>query len=218
MENNKLCINSDAIVSLAEELDSIDFKFPTISTPTAGSTLFTLQDEEVKEIYGIIVDHHRVNTFWNSEYSGNSDLPSCLSRDGIQSVDGKICNDCENNKFGSAKTGKGKACRNYRRVYIMHDSENIIPSLITLPPTSLKTFSDYILKLATKNLKLHEVITRMYAEKVEHANKIRYSVINFEMTERYQDCDRIQKYVNNIKSLTRTYKMSTTNDIEDENE
>ena len=49
MENNKLCINSDAIVSLAEELDSIDFKFPTISTPTAGSTLFTLQDEEVKE-------------------------------------------------------------------------------------------------------------------------------------------------------------------------
>jgi hypothetical protein len=61
------------------------------------------------------------------------------------------CQSCPKNEFGSAKNGKGKACRNGRRLLVAAVTNNQ-PNLgdlaiINIPPTSLKAYARY-----TKNI------------------------------------------------------------------
>jgi hypothetical protein len=55
------------------------------------------------------------------------------------------CNTCPQNEFGSSKNGKGKACRNGRRLLIASVFEGTVNlddlAIINLPPTSLKAYA-----------------------------------------------------------------------------
>jgi hypothetical protein len=61
------------------------------------------------------------------------------------------CNTCPKNEFGSAKNGKGKACRNGRRLLVAAVSGQNVNladlAIINIPPTSLKAYARY-----TKNI------------------------------------------------------------------
>jgi len=72
------------------------------------------------------------------------------------------CRECPHNQFGTADTGKGKACKNSIRLALLSTAtkkfdagyvEKADPALMRLPPTSTKHFRGY-LKKVTEGLQL----------------------------------------------------------------
>lgn len=56
---------------------------------------------------------------------------------------GGACAACELNRYGTAMDGKGKVCKNMRILYLLQDGD-YIPVQLSLPPTSLRPFNDFM--------------------------------------------------------------------------
>ena len=74
------------------------------------------------------------------------------------------CQGCPLDEFGTARQGKGKACRNGRRLLVAAVSNGKANlkdlAVINVPPTSLKAFSRYVKQITTsKKLPLWAVVT-----------------------------------------------------------
>ena len=163
-------LSEDMGQAMAEEMDGLQLSFPRIKIPSGGGLAFEVPGDDpenpdaVKEVVGVIVDHHPVNAYWADKYAGANNPPDCSSMDGKVGIDAdgnrKPCNSCQYNQWGSAEDGRGKACKNMHRVYILREGE-MLPLLLTLPPTSLKNLSDYLgLRVITKGLRSYGVIDR----------------------------------------------------------
>lgn len=76
-----------------------------------------------------------------------------------------VCNTCPKNEFGSALQGKGKACRNGRRILIASVAEDNSVNfgdlaIINMSPTALRGFSKYVKSISTiKRLPVWSVVT-----------------------------------------------------------
>ncbi len=88
---------------------------------------------------------------------------------------------CPKNEFGSdEKGGKGKACKNTRRLLIVpHDAdESTQPWIITVSPTALKYFDKYVNTLADIGTHPVEVVTEISFEASEAYPSLRFKVAN----------------------------------------
>ena len=99
--------------------------------------------ETVKEVVGHIIYWHNASQYYATAFGeGEQGPPNCASSDGITPDGGTSpftapCRDCPMNVYGSAgEDGKGKACQNTIRLYILADGE-IIPCVLRAPPSSL---------------------------------------------------------------------------------
>ena len=110
-----------------------------------------LRQQEAKADYerklvGVILYHHLANAYWpeGSEYDDNVP-PFCQSFDGKQGYGepGGVCAACAFNQFGSTANGSGKACKNMRQIYLLRSGE-YLPLQLSLPPTSLRPFNDFM--------------------------------------------------------------------------
>jgi hypothetical protein len=104
------------------------------------------------QLVGVIIARQAVRGFWEE---GNK-IPLCSS---LNCVTGRTradehgnrrtwsCAGCKCDEWGSATEGdkkrKGKACKEMRRVTLMTE-DAILPIQISLPPSSLKAFDQYI--------------------------------------------------------------------------
>jgi len=66
---------------------------------------------------------------------------------------GQLCKDSDINQWGSADTGRGKACKNIRRLALLPEDalENVEaadPAFIKVPVTSVKAWAGYVRQLA----------------------------------------------------------------------
>ncbi len=63
------------------------------------------------------------------------------------------CHDCQWNKFGTAEKGRGKACKNSRRMGLIHvddlkkDPKDWTVAFLKIPPTSLPGWAAYVRQL-----------------------------------------------------------------------
>lgn len=180
-------INSDVTELIKEELDGLgQIHFDTIKVPSGGGLAFELpgddpdNPETTQTLTGVIVHHHAVNSYWPGEYDGSNTLPDCSSADGKQGLDIKTgelrdCSTCPFNQFGSSSKGNGKACKNGHRIYLLRSGE-VLPVLISLPPTSLRAFKDYIAKrLVLKGKRTSSVLTTIKLKREKSADGIAYS-------------------------------------------
>ena len=96
---------------------------------------------------------------------GEAKTPACysFSKDGVgmvpheeaQDKQAASCDACPMNKFGSATVGKGKACREYRRLALI-SADNLqaeeVPEatigIAKIPPTSGKNYGEYVRSVA----------------------------------------------------------------------
>ena len=145
------------------------------------------------EMRCVILDSIFENVFYEGEYeSGNPTAPRCFAygrydKDGktvigIDTKDGEremaphktvlkpvcdTCAECPNNQFGSAATGRGKACKNTRRLALIPvqgamkkgqfiintvDTEHYVSAAMAYlktPVTSTKIFSGYVQQVAS---------------------------------------------------------------------
>lgn len=105
-----------------------DFKY--IHMNNRKGSFFEGEEEIGDEFMGVIVDDAFVNSYYEGGYDpDNRQPPSCF---GIAKVNDEMvphetveepfhenCANCPNNAFGSAENGKGKACKNNRRIAVV---------------------------------------------------------------------------------------------------
>lgn len=220
-EDNFIVPTSDITID-TEELEGLNLSFDKVRIPSGGGTMWEVasdnpdEPEYMKEIDGVIVDHYPVNAYFENEYTGEIAPPTCSSMDGKQGGGdpGGNCANCPLNKYGSADDGKGKKCKNLRRIYILRSGE-ILPILITLPPTSIKNFSDYVSKrIVTKGMKTCDVITRLTLSVEKSNTGIKYSKVQFTIDRKLNTEEQavMRNFSESIKNTTRSERADILQD------
>lgn len=137
---------------LADDMDGMQMSFQRVKIPSGGMVQFELPSDDPdnpdysKVLVGVILYNHSNNAYWpeGSEYDENTS-PLCSSVDGKTGIGepGGLCATCALNQYGTAPEGAGKACKNMRILYLLR-SGDYMPLQVTLPPTSLRPFKDFI--------------------------------------------------------------------------
>lgn len=137
---------------LSEDMDGVTLRLPRAKIPSGGMLQFEVtgdnpdEPDYEKSLEGVLMYAHCANVYWPEGSEYNDDTPPLC-----QSVDGKtgfgapggMCHDCMLNQFGSDSKGNGKACKNMRVVYLLRSGESL-PIQLSLPPTSLRGYNDYV--------------------------------------------------------------------------
>jgi len=187
---------TDVQAQLRKELDTLKDRVEPPSgfiISTKGKT-FTLPNGSAsdKPMICVVLDWVTANTYFEGLYNPNDiKPPSCFA---INAEPAKIapsdkspkkqhetCKGCPKNEWGSdPQGGKGKACKNTRRVLIVpHDAEeNTQPWIISVSPTALKHFDKYVNTLADVGTHPIEVITEISFEASEPYPSLRFAVDN----------------------------------------
>ncbi|HOV80375.1 MAG TPA: hypothetical protein PK728_09765 [Bacillota bacterium] len=193
--------------------EDVPIDFPRIKIPSGGGLTFEVPGEEesepVKELVGVILDHYRVNAYWADEYAGAGAPPTCsaLDAENGKGNPGGNCKTCPMNDWGSdAKGGRGKACKNIRRIYILTEGE-MLPYLIALPPTSLEDFNVYMRRLTSKHkVPYYGALSRAKLYKTQNKDGITYSAVAWSFAGALSPQDRaaMKNYAASLKSAMRT--------------
>ncbi len=171
--------------ALSEELSGLSGAFERIKIPAGGMTVFEIPGENpdspetVREFSSVILYQHPLHSYYSDKYTGGSNPPDCGSFDGVVGTGnpGGECARCQFNKFGSGENG-AKACKNRRRIYLLREGE-IFPMILSLPTSSLKDFSRYIMRLLTRGKKSNAIVTRFTLKKATSNSGIAYSQAQF---------------------------------------
>lgn len=170
------------VFDLKDNMEGVAPRFPQIKIIHQGQQ-FEMPDESKKETFeGTVLDTNRINAWWSVSFdeSGGGTPPDCFSLDGIKPgpgcnmIQANSCRVCEKNAFGS--DGRGKACKNMKRVHILLDGE-MLPYRLTLPPSSLKAVDDFISLTTSQGLPYQLLRTRFALKKVKNKDGIAYSEI-----------------------------------------
>jgi len=147
----------------------------TFQVPSLG------EDEYEKEVTGTIIFQQNQNAYWADEYTGDKIPPTCSAKDGKHGVGdpGGDCSTCIFNQWGSDKDGVGKACKNLKTLFIITE-DNMLPLVISLPPTSLGNAKKYLLQLASKGKVYWKVSTKLKLEKAKSQGGIEYMQVKME--------------------------------------
>ena len=139
---------------LAEDMEGLQLGFQRVKIPSGGQVQFELPSDDpdnpdyAKYLDGVIVYSHNANTYWptGEDYDDNTP-PACQSTDGKlgHGTPGGICASCPFNRYGSDTkgTGRGKACKNQRVIYLLCSGE-AMPIQLSLSPTSITPYTQFV--------------------------------------------------------------------------
>jgi hypothetical protein len=150
----------EQMAKLAARQKSAESKGGTNFISTAGGH-FSINDKRVKGdvLRGVIVDSIFSNVYYDKEWKpGVKATPSCYAfsfeEEGLRphkdarEKQSKTCEDCPLNAFGTARVGKGKACKNQRRIGIILEDDLEDPRapvyLLNVAVTSTKSWREYV--------------------------------------------------------------------------
>ena len=138
-------------------------------------------DEIQKDISGIILNYTTPRAYWDTPEPVEGASPVCYSRDSIVSSDGKPCNRCIYNEFGSKDNGdsNGKACKESVSVFLLRP-DNIMPIIVRIPVSSKIIFQRYMTRLVGNMIPLYGVVTRITLSKATNKTGQPYALYNFE--------------------------------------
>ena len=161
-----------------------------LAIPLGGGTNWqvpTVEGEEsLKVVQAIILFHKDGRVYWQTPFgeSGGGLPPDCVSQDCITGVGnpGGICANCEFALFGSAppagpeKKSRGQACKQVKQLFLLQ-AGNRLPTLLSLPPTSLKAMRQFLLRLANFGLKYYAIVTNFALAVDSNQDGLKYSVV-----------------------------------------
>lgn len=198
-------------------LEGVQARVPRVKMPTGRGKIFAVEnfgegDFETNEIVGIIIYQTPANAWWEAKFGsgGASVIPDCASHDGIKpspeypKLQSKDCASCPRNKFGSAVDDSGnkmpgKACRNVKRLVILRADDPTIPVMLTVPPSSIKAFDDYMIRLRKEQRPYWSVATSLTLDTQRSKTNIEFPHLNFNP----------KGYVNDKDTLLRIKNMRT---------
>ena len=218
---------------LADDMDGLQMTMQRVKIPGGGNLQFEIRSDDPdnpdyeRKLVGVILYHHLANAYWpeGSEYDDNVP-PFCQSFDGKQGYGepGGVCAACAFNQFGSTANGSGKACKNMRQVYLLRSGE-YLPLQLSLPPTSLRPFNDFMnLAFVARRRPSYSAIVEIGLKRAESGGYT-YSVATFRKVRDLEGeglaavkgyaanfkeqvksllAQRVENYKSNVESLTGT--------------
>lgn len=194
---------------LAEDMDGMQMSFQRVKIPAGGMVQFELPSDDpdnpdyAKNLVGVILFNHSNNAYWpeGSEYDENTS-PLCSSVDGKTGIGepGGLCATCALNQYGTAPEGAGKACKNMRILYLLR-SGDYMPLQVTLPPTSLRPFKDFINQsFMLRRRATYGSVVQIGLKKVNNGSND-YSVATFRRLFDFEGeaLEQIRSYANSFK-------------------
>lgn len=159
-----------------------------VKIPSSGGIAWeipTLGEPEIaKDITGIVIYKRRGRVYFDTPYNGEQNAPVCSSQDGEhgQGEPGGECAKCPFAQFGSAVNEKGEkqrgqACAERELLFVLRESD-ILPIVISAPPTSLHPLNQYFLRLASKGIKYWEVVSKLSLTKASNRDGVPYSQVS----------------------------------------
>ncbi len=156
---------------LDSEADQIDARPVRWQIVHAARAFTNEATGEVRQtLRGVVPYFHVTRALFLGE---GQDRPDCSSMDGKYGVyfdvelnreQRRECATCPFNKYGSdPKGGKGKACKEMRRLFLLEEGSNM-SSVVTLPPTSLKVWDRFVSGLLYKGTPLAAVEVELSLE------------------------------------------------------
>ncbi|MBF8378503.1 hypothetical protein IW967_11620 [Alicyclobacillus mali] len=125
-------------------------------------------DETKKSLVGIPVYFHPVRGY----FVEGLERPVCSSLDGktgyFINEDGekvsRECTRCPFNAWGSGPNGRGKLCKELRRIYLLEEGHEL-PAVVSLPPTSLRVWDAFVAACAYEGLPVSGRVVELTLEK-----------------------------------------------------
>lgn len=194
-------VEGDSVaMDVSEDYEGLRLSFPRVKIPGGGNLQFEIPSDDpenpdyTKYIEGVILYNHDTCAYWpeGSEYDDNV-TPLCFSVDGKKGygAPGGVCATCALNQYGSVEKGKGKACKNMRNLYILRSGE-CMPVLLSLPPTSLKPYSDFITTaFAARRRPIYAGVVQIGLKRVDNGSNT-YSVATFRLGQRFEGEELLQ--------------------------
>ena len=175
---------------ISEEMEGLNAFFERIKMPSGDTTLFQIPSEDPeepefeKEFSAVILYHHPIRAYFKEKYTGASNPPDCGSLDGVTGYGnpGGDCKNCAFNEFGTWEND-AKACKERQRLYLLREGE-LFPIMLSLPTGSLKELARYLMRLLSKGIKSHTVVTRFSLVKATNKGGIAYAKAAFKMERR----------------------------------
>ena len=167
---------------------------------------FSFGDADLgEELKILILGFASTNTYYDCDYDPNDpNSPACAAvgmddndyLEPSENSPAKVsdnCEECEFNEWGSADTGKGKKCKNGKRLAVMSvdDLEEDEPTiaLINVPSTSLTNFNKFVKGLEkTLNRPTYGVTTLLSFD-----DSADYEVLKFKVIEPISDISTMEK-------------------------
>ena len=187
-DSNYIALTNNALEIINENLKNQPLSyqlFDVIKSPSGGITSFSvpgLSGEEMeKELTGIILDYTTPRAYWHTPEPVEGQAPDCFSLDSVISQDGKPCNRCQFNDFGSKNGGEtqAKACKEQVQLFLLRPN-NIMPVIVRVPVTSKLIFQKYMTRLVGRMIPLSAVVTKITLEKATSREGKPYALYNFE--------------------------------------
>jgi len=144
-----------SMFSLRDNLEGITPRLPQIKIAHSAQMFIMPEGNKVETFTGLLLDMSAPNGYWEEKYvPGEKTPPVCSSLDGrrpdmmSEKLQCKTCKECEKNQFGTSvnddgSLGKGKACKNMKRLHILI-GDGIIPYRLTTSATSISAIDLYI--------------------------------------------------------------------------
>ena len=152
-----------------------------IQIPTGGGQQWeipTVTDEldHAKEIPCVVVAWSDCRGYWPGDFEFGA-RPECASTDGLNGSGnpGGVCKACPHSQF---LNDERPACTSRRRLFILRAGQ-VMPDLISLPPTSIKDSTRYLVKLIGVRQPYYGVVTVLGLSKESSGDNIPYSKVTF---------------------------------------
>jgi len=191
-----------------------------ITMPSGKSTTWIIPDIEAeggeietKAITGVIVSTQTTRQYWETSFEeGGGNPPDCASVDGITGVGnpGGECLQCEKNEFKS-EGGKNRAkeCQERKLVFVVL-RDDVLPTLISAPPASLKNIRQYLFELTKKRRFIHSVYTEITLTTDKNDDGIFYPKMVFRKVGDVENQEATKGYAEALKPfLKRTVTQAT---------
>jgi hypothetical protein len=175
-----------ALVSMKdlEKLYATDAKASLDTEPMGGAPIIRTRGKKFKidetvlkaPLQVVVLGTSLVNAWYDNDYDPETPgAPACTAigevgkeaemapPDSVPKKQHETCRGCPQAAFGTADKGRGKACKNSRRVAVIgmtDDRPEPQVMLLNIPPTGLRKFSAYVKQIASVvDRPLHGVIT-----------------------------------------------------------
>lgn len=168
-----------------------------IKVPSGDVPVYVTEDEidgvnSIKEFEAAVCWFVDRRLWWEEsmEDGGGGSPPNCVSTDLRTGVGqpGGDCAACPHNRFGSAPDESLPWCQERRQMFLLRteNKDTVFPSVLSIPPTSLKSVRRYMMSLAGRGLAYFAALHRFSLDTAKNAKGQTYATVKMSLGRRLE--------------------------------